>query len=80
MTKIFEKRQNYDLRKQLAGTERLIDHLLVNDTSNKKSKYDEDLYTYLGKNTLRSRTKSILGRIEALFGYCPKKPSGRQIE
>lgn len=36
MTKIFEKRRNFDLRRLLAGSERLIDHLLVNDSSNKK--------------------------------------------
>ncbi|ETN67125.1 sand [Anopheles darlingi] len=31
MIKTFEKRKNFDLRRLLAGSERLIDHLLVND-------------------------------------------------
>ena len=31
MNSIFEKRKNYDLRKLLAGSERLIDHLLSYD-------------------------------------------------
>lgn len=31
MQKTFEKRKNFDLRRLLAGSERLIDHLLVND-------------------------------------------------
>lgn len=31
MTNIFEKRKNFDLRRLLAGSERLIDHLLMND-------------------------------------------------
>lgn len=41
MTKIFEQRKNFDLRRLLAGSERLIDHLLTNDSSkraNNKSK------------------------------------------
>lgn len=32
MTKIFEQRKNFDLRRLLAGSERLIDHLLTNDS------------------------------------------------
>lgn len=36
MTNIFEKRKNFDLRRLLAGSERLIDHLLVDDTCNKR--------------------------------------------
>ncbi|XP_058815140.1 vacuolar fusion protein MON1 homolog A [Topomyia yanbarensis] len=31
MQKTFERRKNFDLRRLLAGSERLIDHLLVND-------------------------------------------------
>lgn len=34
MTNIFEKRKNYDLRRLLAGSERLIDHLLIKDNNN----------------------------------------------
>lgn len=36
MTNIFEKRKNFDLRRLLAGSERLIDHLLVKDNNNRK--------------------------------------------
>lgn len=42
MTKIFEQRKNFDLRRLLAGSERLIDHLLTNDSQKRacnKSKY-----------------------------------------
>lgn len=35
MTKIFEKRKNFDLRRLLAGSERLIDHLLIKDNTRK---------------------------------------------
>lgn len=38
MTKIYENRKNFDLRRLLTGSERLIDHLLINDTQNKKGK------------------------------------------
>lgn len=37
MNSIFEKRKNYDLRKLLAGSERLIDHLLSYDKYKKVS-------------------------------------------
>jgi len=37
MNKVWEQRKNYDLRKLLAGSERLIDHLLSNDTCSKIS-------------------------------------------
>lgn len=33
MTKIFEQRKNVDFRKFLAGSERLIDHLLTKDNA-----------------------------------------------
>lgn len=36
ITRTFEKRKNYDLRRLLAGSERLIDHLFTND-SNKRA-------------------------------------------
>ncbi|XP_055548155.1 vacuolar fusion protein MON1 homolog A [Wyeomyia smithii] len=36
MQKTFEKRKNFDLRRLLAGSERLIDHLLVNDQCDHK--------------------------------------------
>jgi vacuolar fusion protein MON1 len=36
MQKIFEKRKNFDLRRLLEGSERLIDHLLSNDSNSKK--------------------------------------------
>lgn len=36
MTKIFEQRKNFDLRRLLAGSERLIDHLLTNDSQRKE--------------------------------------------
>lgn len=34
MSKIFEKRKNFDLRRLLSGSERLIFNLLANDSSN----------------------------------------------
>lgn len=36
MTKIFEQRKNFDLRRLLVGSERLIDNLFPND-SNKRA-------------------------------------------
>lgn len=36
MNSIYEKRNNYDLRKLLAGSERLVDSLLSNETRKKK--------------------------------------------
>lgn len=50
MTKIFEKRKNFDLRRLLAGSERLIDHLLVNDSSNRK--ITNNVFTFL-TNSIR---------------------------
>lgn len=47
MTKIFDQRKNFDLRRLLAGSERLIDHLLTNDSQKRacnKSNYDNFLY------------------------------------
>lgn len=47
MTKIFDQRKNFDLRRLLAGSERLIDHLLTNDSSkraNNKSKCRHQAY------------------------------------
>lgn len=38
MTKIFEQRKNFDLRRLLAGSERLIDHLLTNDSQRKETR------------------------------------------
>jgi F0F1-type ATP synthase membrane subunit c/vacuolar-type H+-ATPase subunit K len=38
MNSIYEKRNNYDLRKLLAGSERLVDFLLSNETHKKISK------------------------------------------
>lgn len=37
MTRIFEQRKNFDLRRLLGGSERLIDNLLECGKSNKKS-------------------------------------------
>lgn len=37
MTKIFDQRKNFDLRRLLAGSERLIDHLLTNDSQRKEN-------------------------------------------
>lgn len=50
MTKIFEKRKNFDLRRLLAGSERLIFHLLANDSSNKK--ITNNVFTFL-TNSIR---------------------------
>lgn len=36
LTKIFQQRKNFDLRRLLEGSERLINNLLLNDSSNKK--------------------------------------------
>jgi len=38
MTKIFERRKNFDLRRLLSGSERLFYNLLANDSSNAKGK------------------------------------------
>jgi len=38
MTKIFERRKNFDLRRLLSGSERLFYNLLANDSSSAKSK------------------------------------------
>jgi len=42
MTKIFERRKNFDLRRLLSGSERLFYNLLANDSSSAKSK-DENI-------------------------------------
>lgn len=39
MSKIFEKRKNFDLRRLLSGSERLIFNLLANDSSHAKGKF-----------------------------------------
>lgn len=36
LSKIFEKRKNFDLRRMLAGSERLIQHLVTNDSSSRR--------------------------------------------
>lgn len=36
LTKIFNQRKNFDLRRLLEGSERLINNLLLNDSSSKK--------------------------------------------
>lgn len=38
MTKIFERRKNFDLRRLLSGSERLFYNLLANDSSSAKGK------------------------------------------
>ncbi|CAD6999685.1 vacuolar fusion protein MON1 homolog A [Ceratitis capitata] len=50
VTRIFEKRKNFDLRRSLAGSERLIYHLLSNDSSNKR--VTNNVFTFL-TNSIR---------------------------
>uniref|UniRef100_A0A0A1WVC6 Vacuolar fusion protein MON1 homolog n=1 Tax=Zeugodacus cucurbitae TaxID=28588 RepID=A0A0A1WVC6_ZEUCU len=50
VTRIFEKRKNFDLRRSLAGSERLIYHLLANDSSNKR--VTNNVFTFL-TNSIR---------------------------
>lgn len=45
MTKIFDQRKNFDLRRLLAGSERLIDHLLTNDSQ--KRACNKSIYAIL---------------------------------
>lgn len=44
MTKIFEQRKNFDLRRLLAGSERLIDHLLTNDSQRRENHKSINLF------------------------------------
>lgn len=41
MTKIFEQRKNFDLRRLLAGSERLIDHLLTSNSQRDENNRSE---------------------------------------
>lgn len=36
LSRIFEQRKNFDLRRMLAGSERLIHHLVTNDSSSRR--------------------------------------------
>lgn len=48
MSKIFEKRKNFDLRRLLAGSERLIDHLLIHRSNrNNTNKSKTIRYTFM---------------------------------
>ncbi|KAI8118660.1 protein SAND [Lucilia cuprina] len=50
LTKIFQHRKNFDLRRLLEGSERLINNLLLNDSSNKK--VTNNVFTFL-TNSIR---------------------------
>ncbi|XP_017025895.1 vacuolar fusion protein MON1 homolog [Drosophila kikkawai] len=50
MTKIFEKRKNFDLRRLLSGSERLFYNLLANDSSS--AKVSNNIFTFL-TNSIR---------------------------
>ncbi|TDG45548.1 hypothetical protein AWZ03_008054 [Drosophila navojoa] len=50
MSKIFEKRKNFDLRRLLSGSERLIFNLLANDSSH--AKVTNNIFTFL-TNSIR---------------------------
>ncbi|XP_068141576.1 vacuolar fusion protein MON1 homolog [Drosophila tropicalis] len=50
MNKIFEKRKNFDLRRLLSGSERLIFNLLANDSSN--ARVSNNIFTFL-TNSIR---------------------------
>ncbi|XP_017117151.1 vacuolar fusion protein MON1 homolog A [Drosophila elegans] len=50
MTKIFEKRKNFDLRRLLSGSERLFYNLLANDSSS--AKVSNNIFTFLTNSIL----------------------------
>ncbi|XP_030569007.1 vacuolar fusion protein MON1 homolog A [Drosophila novamexicana] len=50
ISKIFEKRKNFDLRRLLSGSERLIFNLLANDSSN--ARVSNNIFTFL-TNSIR---------------------------
>lgn len=45
MSKIFEKRKNFDLRRLLAGSERLIDHLLIHRSNRNNANQSKTIWT-----------------------------------
>lgn len=63
MTKIFEQRKNFDLRRLLAGSERLIDHLLTND-SQRKEKQKSNYFFALVNQFTQSIAKSHSLRLQ----------------
>ncbi|XP_017486336.1 PREDICTED: vacuolar fusion protein MON1 homolog A [Rhagoletis zephyria] len=72
VTRIFEKRKNFDLRRSLAGSERLIYHLLSNDSSNKR--VTNNVFTFL-TNSIRVMPLSTTVRsniVSAIQSNCSK--------
>ncbi|XP_067626191.1 vacuolar fusion protein MON1 homolog [Eurosta solidaginis] len=72
VTRIFEKRKNFDLRRSLAGSERLIYHLLANDSSNKR--VTNNVFTFL-TNSIRVLPLSTTVRaniVSAIQSNCSK--------
>ncbi|KAH8402955.1 hypothetical protein KR222_001029 [Zaprionus bogoriensis] len=72
MVKIFEKRKNFDLRRLLSGSERLIFNLLANDSSN--ARVSNNIFTFL-TNSIRvfplpSATRSTI--VSAIQSNCAK--------
>ncbi|XP_053959622.1 vacuolar fusion protein MON1 homolog A [Anastrepha ludens] len=72
VTRIFETRKNFDLRRSLAGSERLIYHLLANDSSNKR--VTNNVFTFL-TNSIRVMPLSSTVRssiVSAIQSNCSK--------
>lgn len=68
MTKIFDQRKNFDLRRLLAGSERLIDHLLTNDSQKRACNKSKNLQQL---DELKSLWKQSIQFIQTRihFGY-----------
>ncbi|TMW49858.1 hypothetical protein DOY81_005039, partial [Sarcophaga bullata] len=72
LSKIFQHRKNFDLRRLLEGSERLINNLLLNDSSNKK--VTNNVFTFL-TNSIRCLPMSTSVRssiVSAIKENCGK--------
>lgn len=72
LTKIFQHRKNFDLRRLLEGSERLINNLLLNDSSNKK--VTNNVFTFL-TNSIRClpmQTSTRSSIVSAIKDNCGK--------
>ncbi|KAM7354072.1 vacuolar fusion protein MON1 homolog [Cochliomyia hominivorax] len=72
LTKIFQHRKNFDLRRLLEGSERLINNLLLNDSSNKK--VTNNIFTFLtnSKRCLPMSTSTRSSIVSAIKDNCGK--------
>ena len=72
LSKIFQHRKNFDLRRLLEGSERLINNLLLKDSSNKK--VTNNVFTFL-TNSIRCLPMSTSVRssiVSAIKDNCGK--------